>query len=268
MKKNLILGTACNYSKKDVEVFVKSWKQHLPESRLIIIIDLDVSQDTIDWLSLMGIEVKYFNSRFFIPSEIHNTRYFRYLDILLEERKYIDKVFLTDVRDVYFQGNIFDEIQEDGLHCFLEDPNYTCGTEEFNNCIIKSFYGDKVIEELYDRQVICSGTTLGDVNSIIDYLIAYMEQLDVISLINSWEKLNGNLFGFDQAIHIYLMYKILNPVKNENGIGVGTVKLIDPNKLEIKDGKIFVSGKLPSVIHQWNVHHNLNDLIYKYLQCL
>lgn len=264
MKKNLILGTACNYSKKDVEIFVMSWKKNLPETRLIIIIDLDVSQDTVDWLSLMGVEVKYFNSRFFIPSEIHNTRYFRYLDILLEERKNIDRVFLTDVGDVYFQGNIFEEIQHSGLHCFLEDPSYTCGTEEFNNYIIKSFYGDEVIEELYGHQVICSGTTLGDVNSIIEYLISYMEQLDIISLINSWEKLNGNLFGFDQAIHIYLMYKILNPVKNENGVGVGTLKLIDPNKVKVKDGKVFVSEKFPSVIHQWDRHQEIVDLLYKY----
>lgn len=264
MKKNLIIGTACNYTKSDMELFVRSWKDNLGNVRLIIIVDIDVPKDTLSWLKQMGVEVYYFNARFFIPSEIHNTRYFKYLDIILEQRESIDRVFLTDVGDVFFQGNIFEEIEGDGLHCFAEDLSYTCGTEGFNKYVINSFYGKEVLDSLYDKPVICSGTTLGDVESIIKYLVSYMDQLSVHSLMNSWARLGGDLYGFDQAVHIYLMYYVLNPKINDNGIGVGTLKMIPPEKVKVIAKKVFVSNKIPSVIHQWDRHQEIINILSVY----
>ena len=100
MENNVILGTAWGYKFDQVAVFVESWKRYCSHTKLILLIEPDVKQEKYEWLLDMGVDVRFFTAGYFVPSAIHNTRYFKYLDILLENRSKFTRVFLTDVRDV------------------------------------------------------------------------------------------------------------------------------------------------------------------------
>jgi hypothetical protein len=251
---NLILGTAWNYPIEQIAVFVNSWRQHCGQHPLILLVEPDCSQKKIEWLIDQGVDVRFFSAAYFIPSAIHNTRYFKYLDILLEGRGYYDKVFLCDVRDLAFQGDVFEQIDAAGLHVFLEDRAYTAGTERFNKAILTNNYGAEATAWFEDKPIICSGTTLGDAESILQYIVALMNERDL--------KKMAEVGGIpdEQACHNWIFHKQkLQHVQHENGDGVATICLTHPDNISIEGDEVIVYGKRPAVIHQWDRHQNLVD---------
>ena len=188
------------------------------------------------------------------PSAIHNTRYFKYMDILMESRGFFNRVFLTDVRDVAFQGDIFAEIDQPGLHCFMEDPDWTCD-ERFNKYILTSNYGEEVAAEFADKRIICSGTTLGDADDVLNYIVALMNERDLEKMM----KVGG--IPDEQAPHNFIFHRDKLPhTKQENGDGVATICLTHPNQIKIlDDGRVSIYGKTPAIVHQWDRHPNLVD---------
>jgi len=255
---NVIFGTAFNYKVEQIAPFVESWRKFTPNTRLMMLIEPDCNQEKIDYLLSNDVDIKFFSAAYFIPSAIHNTRYFKYLDTLLEYRGYFDRVFLTDVRDVVFQGDIFAEITKPGLHCFMEDPAWTCD-ERFNKHILTTNYGEQVAREFADKRIICSGTTLGGAEEILQYIVALMNQRDLKKMM----EVGG--IPDEQACHNYIFHRDLLPhTKQENGDGVATICLTHPREIKILgDGRISVYGKTPAVIHQWDRHPNLVEYYTK-----
>lgn len=230
---------------------------------MIMLVEPDIKQDKLNYLLEAGVDVRFYTAGYFIPSAIHNTRYFKYLDILLEERGQYDRVFHCDVRDVAFQGNIFDEIQpkegETDLFVNEEDPAANLG-ERFNKYILTTNYGEAVAKELEPNRILCSGTTLGSQEMMIQYIVTLMNQRDIKKMM----EVGG--IPDEQGPYNYLFHKNLIPhTKLENGIGVGTLCLVHPNQLKIlDDGRVSVYGKIPSVIHQWDRHNAIPHLINHY----
>jgi hypothetical protein len=89
----------------------------------------------------------------------HVTRYFHYGHYLATHPGF-SSVLLTDVRDVVFQGDGFRSVDR-GLFVGMENPNLTIASEIYNRGWIRDAYGDAMLERLGDRQVSCSGVTLG-----------------------------------------------------------------------------------------------------------
>jgi len=256
---NLILGTAWGYKFPQVAVFVESWKKYCSDTRLILLVEPDIAPEKFEWMMEMGVDVRFFTAGYFIPSAIHNTRYFKYLDILLEERGNYGRVFLTDIRDVALQGNIFDEITAPGLHCFMEDPGWTCD-ERFNKYILTTNYGEAVAESFKDKRIICSGTTLGDYDDIIQYIVTLMNERDIKKMM----EVGG--IPDEQGPHNYIFHMDKLPhTKQENGDGVATICLTHPNQIKkLGDGRVSIYGKQPAVVHQWDRHPDLVEYYNNY----
>ena len=264
MTKNLILCTGWSYKVDLLAVFVESWKKYLAnDSEMIMLVEPDIKQDKLNYLLESGVDVRFYTAGYFIPSAIHNTRYFKYLDILLEARGQYDRVFHCDVRDVAFQGNIFEEIQPgpDQVDLFVneEDPRANLG-ERFNKYILTTNYGEAVAKELEPNRILCSGTTLGSQEMMIQYIVTLMNQRDIKKMM----EVGG--IPDEQGPYNYLFHKNLIPnTKLENGIGVGTLCLCPPDDLKIlEDGRVSVYGRIPSVIHQWDRHNATPHLINHY----
>lgn len=264
MANNLILCTGWSYKTDLVAVFVESWKKYQKDTAdMIMLVEPDIKQDKLNYLLEAGVDVRFYTAGYFIPSAIHNTRYFKYLDILLEERGQYDRVFHCDVRDVAFQGDIFEEIQpkEGEVDLFVneEDPAANLG-ERFNKYILTTNYGEAVAKELEPNRILCSGTTLGSQEMMIQYIVTLMNQRDIKKMM----EVGG--IPDEQGPYNYLFHKNLIPhTKLENGIGVGTLCLVHPNQLKIlDDGRVSVYGKIPSVIHQWDRHNAIPHLINHY----
>jgi len=247
-----------------VAVFVESWKKYQKATAdMIMLVEPDIKQDKLNYLLEAGVDVRFYTAGYFIPSAIHNTRYFKYLDILLEERGQYDRVFHCDVRDVAFQGDIFEEIQpkEGEVDLFVneEDPRSNLG-ERFNKYILTTNYGEAVAKELEPNRILCSGTTLGSQESMISYIVTLMNQRDIKKMM----EVGG--IPDEQGPYNYLFHKNLIPhTKLENGIGVGTLCLVPPDDLKVlEDGRVTVYGRLPSIIHQWDRHNLEPHLINHY----
>lgn len=254
MTKNLIICTGWGYKVDLIAVFVESWKKYQAETAdLIMLVEPDIAQDKLNYLLESGVDVRFYTAGYFIPSAIHNTRYFKYLDILLEQRGQYDRVFHCDVRDVAFQGDIFAEIQpqEGQVDLFVneEDSRANLG-ERFNKYILTTNYGEAVAKELEPNRILCSGTTLGSQEMMIQYIVTLMNQRDIKKMM----EVGG--IPDEQGPYNYLFHKNLIPnTKLENGIGVGTLCLCPPDDLKIlDDGRVSVYGRIPSVIHQWDRH--------------
>lgn len=264
MANNLILCTGWSYKTDLIAVFVESWKKYQKATAdMIMLVEPDIKQDKLNYLLEAGVDVRFYTAGYFIPSAIHNTRYFKYLDILLEERGQYDRVFHCDVRDVAFQGDIFEEIQpkEGEVDLFVneEDPRANLG-ERFNKYILTTNYGEAVAKELEPNRILCSGTTLGSQESMISYIVTLMNQRDIKKMM----EVGG--IPDEQGPYNYLFHKNLIPhTKLENGIGVGTLCLVPPDDLKVlEDGRVTVYGRLPSVIHQWDRHNLEPHLINHY----
>lgn len=253
---NTIIGTGFLYKIEDLLPFVESWKKYCHDTHLILLVEPECPQEKVSYLKESGVDIRYFTAARFIPSAIHNTRYFKYLDILLENQDKFDRVFLTDVRDVVFQGDVFAEISEPGLHCFMEDKDWTCD-ERFNKQILTLNYGKTIAAEFKDKRIICSGTTLGDTKDIIKYIIALMNQRDLKRMM----EVGG--IPDEQACHNFIFHNNMLPhKKQENGCGVATICLTSPDKIKIlPDTRVsFYDNLVPAVVHQWDRHQNLVDL--------
>lgn len=264
MANNLILCTGWSYKTDLVAVFVESWKKYQKATAdMIMLVEPDIKQDKLNYLLEAGVDVRFYTAGYFIPSAIHNTRYFKYLDILLEERGQYDRVFHCDVRDVAFQGDIFEEIQpkEGEVDLFVneEDPRANLG-ERFNKYILTTNYGEAVAKELEPNRILCSGTTLGSQESMISYIVTLMNQRDIKKMM----EVGG--IPDEQGPYNYLFHKNLIPhTKLENGIGVGTLCLVPPDDLKVlDDGRVTVYGRIPSIIHQWDRHNLDPHLINHY----
>jgi hypothetical protein len=263
-KPNLILCTGWSYKVDLIAIFVESWKKYQSHnSNLIMLVEPDIKQDKLNYLLNNDVDVRFYTAGYFIPSAIHNTRYFKYLDILLEERGQYDRVFHCDVRDVAFQGDIFEEIKPgpDQVDLFVneEDPDANL-TERFNKYILTTNYGEAVAKELEPNRILCSGTTLGSQEMMIQYIVTLMNQRDIKKMM----EVGG--IPDEQGPYNYIFHKNLIPhTKLENGTGVGTLCLVHPNQLKVlDDGRVSVYGKLPSVIHQWDRHNQTPHLINHY----
>ncbi|HAV3655293.1 TPA: hypothetical protein JIF02_003730, partial [Acinetobacter baumannii] len=70
----------------------------------------------------------------------HVSRFFEYKEIL-ENHPDASHVLLTDVRDVFFQSNPFKNLSK-GLFVGMENPDFTIGTEQYNQKWILDAYGE------------------------------------------------------------------------------------------------------------------------------
>jgi hypothetical protein len=263
-KPNLVLCTGWGYKTDLIVIFVESWKKYQSHnSNLIMLVEPDIKQDKLNYLLNSGVDVRFYTAGYFVPSAIHNTRYFKYLDILLEERGQYNRVFHSDVRDVAFQGDIFEEIQakpgQVDLFVNEEDPEANLG-ERFNKYILTTNYGEAVAKELEPNRILCSGTTLGSQEMMIQYIVTLMNQRDIKKMM----EVGG--IPDEQGPYNYIFHKNLIPhTKLENGKGVGTLCLVHPNQLKVlDDGRVSVYGQIPSVIHQWDRHNQIPHLINHY----
>lgn len=246
---NIILGTAFNYSILKILPFVNSWKKNCNDSELWLVIEPEANESKIKWLKDNGIRVFYFSAIPYLTSSIYVTRNLKYLDILLENKNIIENVFLTDVRDVIFQSNIFDKINNNNLIFFMEDNNYNL-SEIFNYEAIKRNYSFKIAEELKNNKISCSGTILGKTEYVINYIKIMLDQGNKKSV--------GKILD-DQAIHNVIAHKnLIQHIKYNNSEVVATLALTDRKEIKILNNNLIETyGVTPSVIHQWDRHEFL-----------
>ena len=151
-----------------------------------------------------------------------------------------------------------------------ENSSVPIGKSDFNAQWIRQGYGKKALDELKDKTIICSGTTLGEQVAIVPYLQCMTQQFDTTKCKRK---------GCDQGFHNYILYQKLMKNNNVQGIekvivvpqGEGVINnlgilrstLLSELGLYNKDKQLVlnVDGTVSPVVHQYDRDAELSELM-------
>ena len=145
------------------------------------------------------------------------------------------------------------------MKAFVEETWLTQGADVNSSRWLRDLYGEGMVRRLGDKSLICSGTILGDYESVCDYLDEFLRSLPKARSVMR--------MGLDQGIHNYLIYtgKLKNVTLYPNRTSeVLTMGLIKPTEeLPVNEQGEFVdaNGVPYAVIHQFDRHEALAERI-------
>lgn len=250
MTNDLILGTAVGYNVDTIRPFIVSLLTSGYHGRIVLFLE-DPCNDTARFLRKHSVEIRPYKTSHF---PINIWRFFLYLQFLKQEHS-IDRIMITDVRDVIFQDDPFVICTDDKLYCFEEDRSMTLSTCTFNSQWILQAYGRNILYALGHNPIICAGVTIASCKKIQQYLEIICKEIE--TLLPIW--------GIDQSAHNVLVRsgRISDTVIYTNESGpVYTLAHVKTVKTD-NQGFIINDYGIPSVIHQYDRHPDLQIAIHK-----
>jgi len=173
--------------------------------------------------------------------------YYQIITQLINEP--INKILLSDIDDVIFQGDPFSIVFSEDIYCAAEQ-NLILAYDNWSSNENRKWINESIDTIGYDNKkfenqcILCAGTILGTSKGITEYLMFYCE-VQNRKIVN------------DQGLYNICMYNYTNdnfrkilPVRQ---CEILTLDLIDFNTLNIHDGKIINdNGEIYKIIHQIN----------------
>lgn len=249
--RNLILATAMGYGPQVVRPFVESLRHHYDGEVGFLVTSRGAdAASLVAYLRSRAITPYFFDTALWMVTDIQVGRYVRYYEILSGQPGTWDRVLLTDVSDVVFQGHPFAAAPEGELLAFLEHSARCIGDCPTNSMWIKDIFGDAGLAKVRNRPISCSGTTIGSQTAIQTYL----EKLLSHAKPQQMMALQGKR-GHDQGIHNYLFHTgaLNGATLVENGVFVHTLGYVPAGEVAIgNDGIRSAAGTLCPIVHQYN----------------
>lgn len=254
-QKNLVLGAAGGYNIEEVQTFICSFRKSNPYDDIILLTDDHINSDLQSFFKDYAVKTAPFLKTDFKDTVINNSRFIEYIDII-NQNDY-KNILLTDVRDVVFQANPFDNLPDSYLYLFSEDPGVKLGNCSYNSYWVNAAYGLDILQKIADHPVICCGTILGSKTEILDFLHRF--RIDLESA-----KINRNDFysstPLDQGITNYIGRTDVGstkPIVKNNGDIVGTIGVSicsdhAHDQVVLDKGLISVNGMTPAIVHQYD----------------
>ena len=243
---NLVMGTALGYNVEQLKPFVHSLRKHY-DGAIALVLD-DVTPELERFFD--NYYVQHFKVGFNTNNQdaICSKRHIFYKQILLKNYPIVEKVMLTDVRDVIFQADPFAHEMKGDLEFFYETKLYNfceCHRHWFEDLGI---YGRGEFAKLRDNYIICAGTTFGTKTGMYDYLNKMNTELERM------QSVLGRPIT-DQPTHAYLIYN--NRFKDyscyHTGKGpVATLNGVTDLVFDENDNLLNDDGSIVAVIHQWD----------------
>eukprot|EP00550_Attheya_septentrionalis_P012351 CAMPEP_0198303944 /NCGR_PEP_ID=MMETSP1449-20131203/57148_1 /TAXON_ID=420275 /ORGANISM="Attheya septentrionalis, Strain CCMP2084" /LENGTH=509 /DNA_ID=CAMNT_0044006451 /DNA_START=1 /DNA_END=1527 /DNA_ORIENTATION=+ len=216
--KSVLMGLASGYGKYTFEQFVGSLRATGFSGAIILGIASDAPRDVLDYLAETNVTVKEVTlgpctyhddssrSKCLVGFPDYKLSWVRFplsKQWLLDCKECTDGIMMTDVRDAYFQADPFThssiKYPVPGLMTFEEIyPDLT--TENWlTNAPIEKCKG----YEIGNHPMLCSGSTMGTREGILNYLDVMLKEFDAWS---KDKKCFSNMVGDDQSIHNHLYY--------------------------------------------------------------
>ncbi len=254
---NLIIGAATGYKKNDLYYFVESVRK-VYKDKVIFIVNDTMDEETNHYFNKNQIEIFLTKST---SRTIFKDRYEIYKKII-ENHELVDKVMLSDTRDVIFQSDPFKNQNFSKLNFFLEDKKiFECDT---NSKWIKRAYGKKIYDSIKNENISCSGVSIGDRLEMLNYTIGMTKEIRN----NKYYSLNPYNKGSDQGNHNVLVnldsFKHAKKIKNHDAFIVN-MSNSDPELLSSVNNKLMINEKIISVVHQYNSHKKIHKIVDNYI---
>ncbi len=264
--RNLVVGTATNYGKREIAPFVTSLRRTGFNGDIILFVT-EVDPPAKQFLAEQRVRLERWDGMF-LPFDVQLGRFVTYYNFLarlsLETSHHsYDWIFLTDVRDVFFQQDPFSPEPETDVLVFLEDESKCLGSCNFNSAWIRSAFGEPMLAKMAAQRISCSGTVLGSWHGILEYLL-------IMQILTTHTAREARfLKGVDQGIHNVVVHeKLLRSCSAvPNGERVLTLGYVPEKDVQItSNGKIADrKGRISQVIHQFDRHPKLVELVQRVL---
>jgi len=247
--KNVIIGIIESYSLYTILPFFKSLININFHHCDIIMFVRKVSIALIKYLKNIGVVI-YEVPNIYKDIPIINVRWKMYIDFLKEKKNEYKLVFSADIRDTFFQKDVFKyyENYEPFLGVAIEDGTLD---DDYNKKWIVDFVGEKIHEILKNERIICVGTIWGTLDKFLEFSEIF------------WEKLTSFPKSIEQGIANYLFYyeKIFEDsiVKSDNYGPIMTIGLTESKNiiLDSNNNILNFKGEIAYVIHQYDRHSYL-----------
>jgi len=244
---DLIIGAGIGYSEKQLRPFLKSLRLSGYGGRVVLFADGGGAKEALEW----DVEVLSCPK---IQTFPHAERFYWILEEVL--RSEAQGVVCLDTRDVIFQTNP-ENLPFTGFHAFEEDSSMTIGTCPYNSGWVETGYGKNTLDLMKDYPISCVGSFCGDRVQVANHLHKLTTEL---------KRLQPKTSSFqDQSCHNYIIRNANNDHQTiwNNEMGeVYTVGYIPYGTVKINGDMILNKNEcVPSVIHQWERHPNLTELV-------
>jgi hypothetical protein len=179
-------------------------------------------------------------------------RHFVYEDFLRIRSTY-RMVLLTDARDVIFQANPFEALDENKLHVFLQH-NEVYGQQNLDTTWVNDVLGTSVADQLRGKFSSCCGTVIGGRRVLIDYLKMMTDEI-----------LRHQFYVIDQAIHNKIIHLDFPPDRivlhpNTDGV-VLTLGGMGLEDIELTAGDLKFKGQIVPIMHMYDRIKEINDFV-------
>lgn len=278
-QRNLIMGTATSLPIGAIWRFLRSARSTCSSCSIALIIhqNTTLSNDLAD-LSMFFNVTWLIYEHFKISKQhpqphrfIHRLRwniYEDYLNFLDGQEAKFDNVFLTDVRDVIFQANIFDYMPEYGKGLYVFAEAKAIKSSHFNSDRLRRCFGENIVNTLGNKSILCAGTTLGSWVAIRHYVITMRNYI-----VNNSRPECANLHN-DQPFHNYIIYLVdlsdqtpVHRISHDTGF-VGTMALAR-TVFRNRFGLVLNSKGHPyAVVHQFDRSKQLTEQYDREFQLL
>jgi hypothetical protein len=256
-RQNLIIGAISNYNWDNVKIFFKSYQNVGYKNCECVMFVTNVTEKTIDEMKSCGVIV------YQIPEQynnelIVNIRWKLYEDYLSKNQDRYNLVFTSDIRDVFFQRDLFllYDFKKPYLGIAIEDE--TLSNSINRDWLIKA-YGEELYQTIMNERIFCVGSVWGTT----DKFLVFAKTM--------WNRLSSGSnreWGIEQAVGNFIIYhdKMFDDclIKSNNtdgyimtiGLTNSTNILLNLN-LDILNGK----GEVAAVVHQYDRLDALKKLV-------
>jgi len=262
LKKNLVIGAFIKYNWDTIEPFFNSFIKAGFSNCDCIMFIRDISKDIIFKMKSYGVTILKIPDKF-KNMKIINYRWKIYEDFLKDKKDKYNLVFTADIRDVFFQNNIFNFYQniQPFLGISLEDGTLS---QKINKKWIIKAYGEKIYKIIKNERIICVGTIWGTTDKFYEFSKIMWKKLS-----SNWSLKNNVI---EQAVCNYLIYieKLFNDClkisKNRDGpvMTIGLTKR-ENIKMDSQNNILNENGQIASVIHQYDRKKDIVKIVrFKY----
>ena len=172
MEKNIIIGLAFDYNVEKIQNFVLSFRQY--SNDIMLIISNNITEEFSNFLNDYNVRhIVYAPPEFDTISKqelsevIMTVRWELPRNALETNFLDVENVILSDVKDVVFQDNPFNYLSGKDFD-FSSEPETVGGCVEHNAVWIRNIYGDAVLDEIKDQQILCCGVIGGKRSAVIE----------------------------------------------------------------------------------------------------
>lgn len=239
-----VLGYAVGYDIADVAPFVRSLRGVFPGPVLLVV---DRKPALLAWLAAHGVEAIIASDRLMHWAPHPVVARFAVYAQILQERVEIGEVVATDVRDVVFQADPFEDADDD-LQFFVEAEDRALADHAFNLKHLRALVGEGLAQDLGRRSCVCVGVVAGPRVTMLRFCRA------LLLLCAIPRSRVGGAFGADQAAcnviaHLNLVGGQIRP----NYGRVATIGLTAAESLRFEGGRILnPDGSSSAIVHQYD----------------